>query len=45
VPGLGVRGLGWLDLLTVGCASTALVLLYAAASQLFGTAARRTAQG
>jgi hypothetical protein len=45
VPGLGVRGLGWLDLLTVGCASTALVLLYAAASQLFGTAPRRPAQG
>ena len=25
VPGLGARSLGWLDLVTVGCASTALV--------------------
>jgi hypothetical protein len=45
VPGPGVRGLGWLDLLTVGCASTALVLVYAAASQLFGTGPRRPARG
>jgi len=36
VPGLGARGLGWLDLVTVGCASTALVSVYAAASRLFG---------
>jgi Methylamine utilisation protein MauE len=38
VPGLGARGLGWLDLVTVGCASTALVSVYAAASRLFGNA-------
>ncbi len=36
VPGLGARGLGWLDLVTVGGASMALVFVYAAASQLFG---------
>jgi Methylamine utilisation protein MauE len=45
VPGLGVRGLGWLDLVTVGCASTALVFVHAAASQLFGTGPRHSAQG
>jgi hypothetical protein len=36
VPGLHVRDLGWLDLVTVGCASAALVFVYAAASRLFG---------
>ena len=45
VPGLGARGLGWLDLVTVACASTALALVYAAASQLFGIGPRRSAQG
>jgi hypothetical protein len=40
VPGLGVRSLGWLDFVTIGCASTALVLVYAAASQLFGSGPR-----
>jgi hypothetical protein len=38
VPGLGARGLGWLDLATVGSASTALIFVYAAASRLFGNA-------
>jgi hypothetical protein len=37
VPGLGLRGLGWLDLVTIGCASTALILVYAAAGRLFGS--------
>lgn len=37
IPGLRPRGLGWLDLVTVGCASAALVFVYAAASRLFGT--------
>jgi Methylamine utilisation protein MauE len=37
VPGFTARGLGWLDLVTVGCASAALVFVYAAASRLFGT--------
>jgi uncharacterized membrane protein len=36
VPGLNARGLGWLDLMTVGCASAALVFVHAAASRLFG---------
>jgi hypothetical protein len=40
VPGLGMRSLGWLDFVTIGCASTALVLVYAAASRLFGSAPR-----
>jgi hypothetical protein len=35
--GLGVRSLGWFDLVTVGCAATALVFVYAAASRLFGS--------
>jgi Methylamine utilisation protein MauE len=35
VRGLGARGLGWLDLVTVGCAAMALVFVYAAASRLF----------
>jgi hypothetical protein len=39
VPGMNARGLGWLDLVTVGCASAALVLVYAAASRLFGVGA------
>jgi hypothetical protein len=46
VPGLNGRGLGWLDLITVGCASAALVFIYAAASRLFGTGPSvRTARG
>jgi Methylamine utilisation protein MauE len=40
VPGLSVRSLGWLDFVTIGCASTALVLVYAAASRLFGSGSR-----
>jgi Methylamine utilisation protein MauE len=40
VPELGVRSLGWLDFVTIGCASTALVLVYAAASRLFGSGPR-----
>jgi hypothetical protein len=36
VRGVGARGLGWLDLVTVGCAATALVFVYAAVSRLFG---------
>jgi hypothetical protein len=36
VPGMGARGLGWLDLVTVGCASMALLFVYAAASRLLG---------
>jgi hypothetical protein len=39
VPELGARGLGWLDLVTIGCASAALVFAYAAASRLFGIGA------
>jgi hypothetical protein len=40
VPGAGVRSLGWLDFVTIGGAATALVLVYAAASRLFGTGPR-----
>jgi 1,4-dihydroxy-2-naphthoate octaprenyltransferase len=40
VSGLGVRSLGWLDFVTIGCASAALVLVYAAASRLFGSGPR-----
>jgi Methylamine utilisation protein MauE len=40
MPGMGVRSLGWLDLVTIGCAATALVLVYAAASQLLGSGPR-----
>jgi hypothetical protein len=40
VPGLGVRRLGWLDFVTIACASTALVLVYAAVSRLFGSGLR-----
>jgi Methylamine utilisation protein MauE len=38
VPGFTARSLGWLDLVTVGGASAALVVLYAATSWLFGVA-------
>jgi Methylamine utilisation protein MauE len=37
VPGLSARSLGWLDFVTIGGAATALVLVYAAASRLFGS--------
>jgi hypothetical protein len=37
MPGLGDRGLGWLDVVTVGCAATALVLVHAAANRLLGS--------
>jgi hypothetical protein len=46
VPGMAARGLGWLDLVTVGCASAALLSVYAAASRLFGTGpSTRAARG
>ena len=41
VPGPGMRGLDWLDLVTVGGAATALAFIYAAASRLFGSSPPR----
>jgi hypothetical protein len=46
VPGFTARSLGWLDLVSVGGASAALVVLFAATSWLFGTGtASRLARG